>query len=132
MSGVTDCYQPIERKLELTRRCLEVLAEFRNPVAIITKNELVTRDVDLLAELAAHRRRWSRLSMTTLDAELAQRIEPRASHPRRRLEAIADLTAQGVPGRRAWWRRSSRPHRPRDPGDPRGRARGRARAPPAG
>src|SRR5882762_4931532 len=53
MSGVTDCYQPVERKLKLTRRCLEVLAEFRNPVAIITKNVLVTRDVDLLASLAS-------------------------------------------------------------------------------
>src|SRR6266699_6169692 len=52
MSGVTDCYQPVERKLQLTRRCLEVLAEFRNPVAIITKNQLVTRDVDVLTKLA--------------------------------------------------------------------------------
>ena len=54
MSGVTDCYQPVERKLKLTRRCLEVLAEFRNPVFIVTKNQLVTRDLDLLAELARH------------------------------------------------------------------------------
>ena len=57
MSGVTDCYQPVERKLKLTRRCLEVLAEFRNPVAIITKNFLVTRDIDLLSELARHQLR---------------------------------------------------------------------------
>ena len=57
MSGVTDCYQPIERKLQLTRRCLAVLAEFRNPVCIITKNFLVTRDLDLLGELAAHQGR---------------------------------------------------------------------------
>ena len=56
MSGVTDCYQPVERKLKLTRRCLEVLAEFRNPVFIITKNRLVTRDIDLLSELARHKR----------------------------------------------------------------------------
>src|SRR2546428_2823283 len=54
MSGVTDCYQPVERKLKLTRRCLEVLAEFRNPVVIVTKNHLVTRDLDLLQELAGH------------------------------------------------------------------------------
>ncbi len=54
LSGVTDCYQPIERKLGITRRCLEVLAEFRNPVMIVTKNRLVTRDIDLLADLARH------------------------------------------------------------------------------
>ena len=52
MSGVTDCYQPVEKKLRLTRRCLEVLAELRNPVTIVTKNHLVTRDIDLLSELA--------------------------------------------------------------------------------
>src|SRR5580693_4216180 len=55
MSGVTDCYQPVERKLKLTRGCLEVLAEFRNPVALVTKNFLITRDLDLLAELARHK-----------------------------------------------------------------------------
>ena len=97
MSGVTDCYQPIERKLELTRRCLAVLAEFRNPVVIVTKNALVRRDADLLADLARDRAALVCLSVTTLDGELAQRMEPRTAHPRRRLEAIADLTAQGVP-----------------------------------
>jgi DNA repair photolyase len=97
MSGVTDCYQPIERKLGLTRGCLEVLAECRNPVAIVTKNALVRRDADLLAELARHRAVVVTLSITTLDAELAQRMEPRTSHPRRRLDAIAELTAQGIP-----------------------------------
>src|SRR5213082_2675124 len=70
MSGVTDCYQPIERKLKLTRRCLEVLAEFRNPVAIITKNGLVTRDIDLLAALAQHNAAAVNISVTTLDATL--------------------------------------------------------------
>src|SRR5690606_428073 len=54
ISGVTDCYQPCERKFQLTRKCLEVLAEFRNPVGVITKNHLVTRDIDLLQDLAAH------------------------------------------------------------------------------
>ena len=97
MSGVTDCYQPIERKLELTRGCLAVLAEFRNPVTIITKNALVRRDADLLADLARDQAALVCLSVTTLDGELAQRMEPRTAHPRRRLEAIADLTAQGVP-----------------------------------
>src|SRR6476620_6109638 len=52
MSGVTDCYQPVERRLQITRRCLQVLAEFRNPVAIITKNQLITRDIDVYQELA--------------------------------------------------------------------------------
>ncbi len=97
MSGVTDCYQPIERKLELTRRCLAVLAACRNPVAVITKNALVRRDADLLGELARHGAASVSLSVTTLDPELAQRMEPRTSHPRRRLEAIAELSAQGIP-----------------------------------
>ncbi|HEX6642716.1 MAG TPA: radical SAM protein, partial [Thermoanaerobaculia bacterium] len=66
MSGVTDPYQPIERRLGITRGCLEVLAEFRNPVAIITKNHLVTRDVDLLVELARHQAVAVILSITTL------------------------------------------------------------------
>src|ERR1043166_3899467 len=97
MSGVTDCYQPIERKLRLTRRCLEVLAEFRNPVAIITKNHLVTRDVDLLARLAEHQAAVVCISVTTLDDRLAGRMEPRATRPRGRLDAIRTLSAAGVP-----------------------------------
>jgi DNA repair photolyase len=99
MSGVTDCYQPIERKLQLTRRCLQVLAEFRNPVGIITKNHLVTRDVDVLRELAAHRAVVVNLSITTLDPELAKVLEPRASPPSRRLAAVAELTSSGIPVR---------------------------------
>jgi DNA repair photolyase len=99
MSGVTDCYQPIERKLELTRRCLAVLAEFRNPVAIITKNHLVTRDIDHLRELAAHRAVVVNVSITTLDPELAKVLEPRASPPSRRLAAIEELSAAGIPAR---------------------------------
>jgi DNA repair photolyase len=97
MSGVTDCYQPSERKLEITRRCLGVLAEFRNPVHIITKNHLVTRDVDHLGELAAHRAASVTLSITTLDPEVARRMEPRASAPRERLEALTRLREAGVP-----------------------------------
>jgi len=99
MSGVTDCYQPVERRLGLTRRCLAVLAEFRNPVAVITKNHLVTRDIDLLQELA----RWDAasvaISVTTLDETLARKLEPRASPPRRRLAAIRELSEAGVPVR---------------------------------
>ena len=97
MSGVTDCYQPIERKLEITRRCLHVLAEFRNPVGIITKNHLVTRDLDYLGELASWQAARVYLSITTLDSGLARRLEPRASLPNHRLDAIAKLTAVGVP-----------------------------------
>jgi DNA repair photolyase len=97
MSGVTDCYQPAERKFGLTRGCLEVLAEFRNPVVIITKNHLVTRDIDLLSELARHHAAAVVLSITTLDAELARKMEPRTSAPARRLAAIEALAAAGIP-----------------------------------
>lgn len=96
-SGVTDPYQPIERKLQITRGCLEVLAEFRNPVAMITKNHLITRDMDLLTELAKHRAAMACISVTTLDPELARVMEPRASAPRARLEAIRELSAAGIP-----------------------------------
>jgi len=97
MSGVTDCYQPAERRLEVTRRCLEVLADFRNPVGVITKNELVTRDIDILQELAAHQAAVVMLSITTLDGEVARKMEPRASHPRDRLKAVERLAAAGIP-----------------------------------
>src|SRR4029077_1991328 len=88
MSGVTDCYQPIERKLQITRRCLAVLAEFRNPVSIITKNFLVTRDLDLLRELASHHAVMVYLSINSLDSELARKLEPRAASPKMRLAAV--------------------------------------------
>jgi DNA repair photolyase len=97
ISGVTDPYQPIERRLQLTRRCLQVLAEFRNPVVIITKNHLVTRDVDVLGELAQHEAARVFLSITTLDSSLGRVMEPRASHPSRRLAAIEALSQAGVP-----------------------------------
>jgi len=97
MSGVTDCYQPTERKLEITRRCLGVLAEFRNPVHIVTKSHLVTRDVDHLGELASFDASSVTLSITSLDPEVARRMEPRASVPRDRLDALARLSAAGVP-----------------------------------
>ena len=97
ISGVTDPYQPIERKLQLTRRCLGVLAEFRNPVAIITKNHLVTRDIDILRELAEHNAAAVSVSITTLDEKLARVMEPRTSTPRLRLNAIEQLAAAGIP-----------------------------------
>lgn len=97
LSGVTDCYQPVERKLRLTRGCLEVLLEFRNPLTIITKNHLVTRDIDLLAQFAKFDGAVVLVSVTTLDHELARKMEPRTSAPKRRLEAIAELAAAGIP-----------------------------------
>jgi DNA repair photolyase len=97
MSGVTDSYQPIERRLQLTRRCLQVLAECRNPVVIITKNHLVTRDVDILNKLAQYEAARVFLSVTTLDGGLSRVMEPRASHPLRRLAAIEMLSQAEVP-----------------------------------
>lgn len=97
VSGVTDAYQPIERRLELTRRCLEVLVEFRNPVAVVTKSRLVTRDVDLLAALAKHEAALVYVSITTLDPELQRALEPRAPPPERRLATIEALVGGGVP-----------------------------------
>jgi DNA repair photolyase len=97
MSGVTDCYQPIERKLKITRGCLEVLARFRNPVGILTKNRLVTRDIDILSELASHKCAVVNLSVTTLDPKLQQILEPRTSAPAARLDAVAQLRAAKIP-----------------------------------
>jgi DNA repair photolyase len=97
MSGVTDPYQPIERKLKLTRRCLEVMAEFRNPVSVITKNHLVVRDIDILRDLAAHDAAAVNLSITTLDERLQRVMEPRTSIPQRRLAAVEKLAQAGIP-----------------------------------
>jgi len=97
MSGVTDCYQPAERHFRITRSCLEVLAEFRHPVSIITKNFLVTRDLDLLKELAKFDAVHVFISITTLNADLAAKMEPRASRPTHRLRAIEMLAKAGVP-----------------------------------
>ncbi len=97
MSGVTDCYQPAERRFRLTRACLEVMLEFRQPVGIITKNFLVTRDLDLLAELSHHNCAAVYVSVTTLDADLAGKLEPRAARPEHRLRAIRMLADAGVP-----------------------------------
>ncbi|HUH13318.1 MAG TPA: PA0069 family radical SAM protein [Longimicrobiales bacterium] len=97
MSGVTDPYQPAEAKLRITRGCLEVLAEARNPVGIITKNHRVTRDIDLLRELAAVGAVRVNLSVTSLDPELQRSMEPRTSTPARRLAAIEALSEAGIP-----------------------------------
>ena len=126
MSGVSDCYQPAERQFKLTRQCLEVFAEFRNPVGIVTKNFLVTRDRDLLVELA----RWSAVSVfvtvTTLDGELAGKLEPRGPRgpsigsarrpaPRRAGIPVGVLVAPIIP----------EPDRPRDSRHPGRGGRGR-------
>lgn len=95
-SGVTDPYQPIEKKLRITRQCLEVLVECRHPVIFITKNHLVTRDIDLLSQLAEHRAAAVYISITSLDPKLAHKLEPRASSPAQRLEAIRKLRAAGI------------------------------------
>jgi DNA repair photolyase len=97
VSGATDPYQPVERRLQLTRRCLEVFRSFRNPAAIITKNHLVTRDVDILAQMASLDLIKVMVSITSLRTEVAGKMEPRTSRPARRLEAIEKLAAAGVP-----------------------------------
>lgn len=97
LSGNTDAYQPAERRLGITRRCLEVIADFRNPVAITTKSRLVTRDLDLLADLASSGAAAVVLSVTSLRPELQRAMEPRASSPAKRLEAIRLLARAGVP-----------------------------------
>jgi DNA repair photolyase len=97
LSGVTDAYQPVEKKLRITRRCLEVLAEFRNPVGIVTKNRLVTRDLDVLTELARFNAASVLLSLTTLIPERQRVMEPRTSSPQARLETIRQLKDAGVP-----------------------------------
>lgn len=97
LSGVTDPYQPVEARLRITRGILEVLAEFRHPVGVITKNFLVTRDIDLLAQLAEHRAVSVKISITTLDAALQRRMEPGTSRPSRRLAAVERLASAGVP-----------------------------------
>ncbi|MCC6609256.1 MAG: PA0069 family radical SAM protein [Burkholderiales bacterium] len=93
----TDPYQPVERDLRLTRGVLEVLREFRHPVRIVTKSALVERDLDILAEMAGQRLAHVHVSVTTLDPELARRLEPRASAPDRRLRAIERIVEAGVP-----------------------------------
>ena len=97
MSGVTDPYQPVEKKLRITRGCLEVLAKFRNPVAIITKNRLVTRDADLLRELVDYNAVAVNISVTSLDPKLQRVLEPRTSSPQARLDAISQLHGAGIP-----------------------------------
>ena len=97
MGTNTDPYQPVERELKITRQILRVLSDFNNPVGIVTKNHMVTRDIDILADMAKRNLAEVFLSVTTLDKDLARTMEPRASAPHRRLDAIRALAAAGVP-----------------------------------
>jgi len=97
ISGNTDCYQPAEKHFQLTRQCLEVFLEFKNPVGIITKNYLVTRDIDILKKLSSVNAALVVLSITTLDPKLAGIMEPRTSQPKLRLKAIEKLSEAGIP-----------------------------------
>lgn len=97
LSGATDPYQPAERSFEISRKCLQVFLKFRNPVVAITKNFLATRDVDLFSQLAEHNTSAIYISLNSLDASLARKMEPRASSPERRLEAIRKFSKAKVP-----------------------------------
>ncbi|MDO8550308.1 MAG: radical SAM protein, partial [Ignavibacteria bacterium] len=96
-SGNTDCYQPIEKKLEITREALKVCLKYCNPVALITKNALIQRDIDILKEMAELKLVSVSLSVTTLDRELARKMEPRTSSPEMRLKTIEALAANNIP-----------------------------------
>jgi len=97
MGTNTDPYQPIEREYRITRQVLEVLSRFNHPVSIVTKSSLVTRDIDILAGMAARKLAKVFVSITTLDAKLARKLEPRAASPDKRLAAISELAAAGIP-----------------------------------
>lgn len=96
-SGNTDCYQPIERKLEITRKCLEIFLKFQHPVGLITKNSLILRDIDILSELAKTGLVHVYITITTEDESLRRVLEPRTSTARRRLEVVKQLSEAGVP-----------------------------------
>jgi DNA repair photolyase len=97
MGTNTDPYQPVERQMQITRSIVRTLADFRHPLGMVTKNHLITRDIDILKEMAQDHLVECFLSITTLDAELARTMEPRASAPRRRLDAIEALAKAGIP-----------------------------------
>jgi len=97
LSGNTDCYQPVERKLKITRRLLQVFLDFRNPVSIISKNSLILRDLDLLQKLAKHNLVQVFLSITTLNEELRRKMEPRTANAQKRLKTLKGLSDAGIP-----------------------------------
>ena len=97
LAGNTDCYQPVERKLKITRKILEVLVKYRHPVNILTKNSLILRDLDLLQELAKHRLVHAGITVTSLDENIRRKLEPRTARASKRLEVLEKLVAAGIP-----------------------------------
>lgn len=97
MSGNTDCYQPVERKLQITRKMLQVCLDYSHPVSILTKNALVTRDIDILTQLAEKELVTVSLSIPTINEELRRRLEPRTSSVHTKLKAIEELSGAGIP-----------------------------------
>ena len=97
LSGNTDCYQPLERRLGLTRKMLQVLAKYRHPVGVITKNSLITRDIDVLRELAGEKLVHVMISITTLDENLRRAMEPRTASAQKRLQAVEQLAKENIP-----------------------------------
>ena len=97
LSGNTDCYQPQERKFEITRKMLQVLAKYRHPVGIISKNSLVARDIDVLQDLAADRLVHVMISITTLNEDLRRRMEPRTVSGMKRLKVVEQLAKANIP-----------------------------------
>jgi DNA repair photolyase len=97
LSGNTDCYQPVERQLRLTRMCLEVFLEYRNPVTIVTKNSLILRDLEILKAMARYDLVQVMISVTSLNPAITRAMEPRTSSPSNRLEAISALADAGIP-----------------------------------
>ena len=96
-SGNTDCYQPIERKLKITRKCLEIMLRWKNPTGIITKNSLVLRDIDILAEMATHNIISIHISVTSLSEKTRRLLEPRTASIKNRLKTIEALSKKGIP-----------------------------------
>jgi DNA repair photolyase len=96
VSGNTDCYQPAERKLKITRRLLEVCLKYRNPVSLITKNSLIQRDIDILSQLAALDLTRVQISITTMDEELRRIMEPRTASAARRFQTVEKLSQAGI------------------------------------
>ena len=97
LSGNTDCYQPLERKYKITRNLLRIFAKYRNPVGLITKNKLITRDIDILKDLAKDNLVHVMISLTTLNEDLRRLMEPRTSSGEQRLEAVKQLSDAGIP-----------------------------------
>ena len=96
-SGNTDCYQPVERKLQLTRNCLEIFVKYQHPVGLITKNSLILRDVDLLQQLSQNDLVHVFITITTMDESLRRKMEPRTASARKRLDVVRQLADAGIP-----------------------------------